>query len=249
MTAFAASDRQAFKAFRLREQALDPDHDLGVGGFDRSAGHLDILRPQGAVDIRYGNAPGRHGLGVEPDADGIAPLAADADAGNAVDNAEPVHHGAFGIVGQFFRRHAVGYQGVPHEGTGIGVLLLDFDILDLRRQTVGNPRNGIADIIGGGLDVPAQIEGDRYAGISIARGRLDQINAVDSRELVLDDLGDAVFNHFRVRSGIFHGDRNHRLVNIRKFAQRKLAEAQYAENDDEGAGNKRQYGASDRNIR
>src|SRR5262249_12641437 len=99
-----------------------------------AGGGLDVLGADGALDVADGEATGGDGATVEPDAHGWGALAADLDAGDAVDGGEAVDEIALGVVGELERRDRLGSDAQPEDGFLRGVGLLHVRRISFLRQ-------------------------------------------------------------------------------------------------------------------
>ncbi len=248
MTVLGNADRHAGKGLLIGEETLDAHEKLGVGGLHGAAGRLDILRAQRILDISDRDRPGRHFIRIKPDAHGVAALTADTNVRNAVEHREPVHDIAVGIVGELFGGHPVRTEHIPQEGPRIAVLLGHFQVLHVIGHAVSNTRHRIPHIVRRRFDIAFQRECDGDPGRSIAGGRADRVHALNARQAVLNDLGNAVFHHFGIGAGIVRAHRNHGTVHIRHFPQGQVTQPHEAENNDQGARDKSENRPADSNI-
>ena len=136
----------------------------------------------------------------------------------------------------------------PDDRVGVGVGLADDRLVDVGRQLPARAADGVAHVVGGVLDVAVERELDIDRGAPVAAGRVDDIDAVDAGELVLDDARDLGFDHLRRGAGIGGVDRDDGPVDVRQFAQRQPREGDGAEGDDDEREHRRQHGAADGEI-
>ena len=78
------SNHQAFEIFSGIEQSRHPNGELFADRFHAACGKFHILFLQCLFDIGDSDAPGCHGLSVEPDAHGVTSGTAHPDPGNAL---------------------------------------------------------------------------------------------------------------------------------------------------------------------
>ncbi len=84
MAVGAAADDQLGEILSGPERAIDAQSDVLLLRFEPAGGQLDILAPQGALDVGGGEAEGGEPLGAHPHPHRRARLAADEHPGDAV---------------------------------------------------------------------------------------------------------------------------------------------------------------------
>ena len=109
-------------------------------------------------------------------------------------------------------------QRQPQDGLGIGVRLCDHRLFDVHRQPAANPRDPVADVVRGGLDIPIQFEFDRDPRRLFLARRRHVLDAFDPVDRTFDDLGHRGFDNL-CRSTVIHGDdRNFWRIDVGHFA-------------------------------
>ena len=230
------------------EGALGAHAELALMGLDTPRRQLQVLGAQGRLHVRHRQAPRRQGLPVEPDAQGEGLAAADPDPGHAVDDREAVHQIAAGEVADLRDGQAVAGQVEPEDDVLIGVHLLDLRRLGLFRQIVDHPRHPVAHVIGGGIDVAADVELDGDVGAPVLAQGFDVVDALHPRHPILDEAGDAGLHHVGGGAGVAGLHRDHRRVDIRVFPQGQPVEGQQAEGDEQQGNDRGQDRALDGDI-
>ncbi len=98
-----------------------------------------------------------------------------------------------------------------------------------RGQLAAHARDAVAHVVGGFVDVAAQVELDRDARHLLLRGRGDELDALDGRELLFEHVGDLGLDHLGAGAAVDRGDRDDRRVDVRVLAHRQEREREQAE--------------------
>ncbi len=212
--------RQGPEVLGLGVAAVDPDRVVLGAGLQRSSRQLHVLRVQGALHVFDSEAPGRHGVGVQPDAHGVELGAHHVDLRHARDGRHPLHQIAAGVVGQGQLVHRRGRQGHEDEGLGVGVGLGDLRRIGLIGQVRGDPRDGVAHVIGRVVQPAVQSEGNIDLRAAVAAGGIDPVDPLDAGDLLLDDLSDALLDHLGGGAPIVGADRHLGRIDVGQFAHR-----------------------------
>jgi hypothetical protein len=228
--------------------ALGAHAELALAGFHAPRRQFQVLGAQGLLHLVHRQAPGRQGLAVEPDAHGKGLAATDPHPRHAVDYGKAIHQVAAGIVTQFRNRQAIAGQVEPEDDVLVGVHLLDLRRLRLVRQVIADSRDPVADIVGGAIDIAADIELDGDVGAAILAQGFDALDAFHPRHHVLDEAGDAGLHHVGGGTGITGLHRDHRRVDVRILAQGQAVEGQQAKGDQEERYDRGQNRTLDRDI-
>ena len=215
---------------------------------DLAGRQLDIAAAHRRLDIGDGQIAGGKRAAVEPDADGVAPLTANIDAGHALERRQPVDEEAVDIIGDPGRRHAFGCHGKPHHRVGVAIVLDDARLVGAFRQARPDAADSVAHIVGGFVDIAADFEHDDGAAAiapAVGRDRLDAGNAGDG---ALDDLGYVGIDDVGGGTDIGRGHRDDGGIDIRQFAHRNRQQSRDAHDDDHQARHQRQHRTADREI-
>ena len=142
------------------------------------------------LDLLHGDVVGRHAGAIEPDAHGVAALAADLHLGDAGDVLDPVGDEAVGEIGQLERVVPRAGQRQIDDRLRVGLDLGDDRLVDLARHAAAHAADAVAHVGGRdvGIDVGPEAHGDVAA--LLAAGRGDDLDALDAGDRVLQDLRD-----------------------------------------------------------
>ena len=240
----ALGDHELGEFLRCTERALDAGREDQVLRGQRACRRLDVFGPHGAFDVADGEAARGDGAAIKPHAHGRRALAADLDTGDAVDGGEAVDQIAFGIVGQFKRGALVAHQLQPQHDLFGRVSLLHVWRIGFFRQLAEHAADAVAHVVGGRVHVARDVELDGDGRLAVLARRVDEANAFDAGDAVLDHLGDAGLDHVGGGAGIGRADRDDRRVDVRIFAQGKARERDKADRDQQQA----DHGGEDRSF-
>jgi hypothetical protein len=199
--------------------------------FHAAARQLEVLGLQGLVDVGHRDAVGRHAVGVEPDADGEALLAADDDGADALHGLQAFLHHVLGDRGEFQGGVPLAEQGDPHDGIGVRILLGDHRFLDVIRQGAAHARHPVAHVLRGRLDFAREVELDGDAADlfpAFAGQLLDALDAVDG---LFQLLGDFRLHHGCVGARVDGDDADHRRVDVGQFPHGQAGQGHQPEQD------------------
>ena len=101
----AARDHEIAEVLLRLEADERAQREFARAGLEPACRQLDVLAPQCGFDVGDGEPARRERLPIDPDAHGIAPAAADADARDARNGGETIDEIALGVVGDFEHRH------------------------------------------------------------------------------------------------------------------------------------------------
>ncbi|MNS13689.1 hypothetical protein D3C72_452880 [compost metagenome] len=256
---------RALRARRRRSRTTRADRQLGEVGWprigaghangvvllrrlQRAGGQFDVLIGQGRLDVIDRQPARSHGAGVQPDTHGIALLAVDLHLSHARHGGEAIDQIAVGVVGQLQTVHGRGAQEHDDDRLAVRVGLGHFGRVSLIRQTADDARDAVAHIVGRVVDIPIQRELDVDVGATVATGRVDALDTLDARDLLLDRLGDPAFDDLGRGSGVAGVDRDDGRIDVRQFAHRQEEEGRQADHAQDDGRHRRKDGAADRNI-
>jgi hypothetical protein len=238
----AALDDQRGEILGARQAGARAQGELALRGLEAPGGQLDVLTPQRGGDVLGRDAARRHGLAVEPDAHRVAARAADLHARHALDHGEAVDEHALGDVGQLERAVAIAGEGEPHDRLRVAVGLGDLRRVRLGGQLRRDAPDAVAHVVRGLVDVAVERELDdhRRALVAARGGQLD--DALEARDLVLDDLRDARLDDFRGGAAVGRVDGHDRRVDVGVLAHRQVHRRGEADEHEE----QRQHGREHR---
>ena len=127
---------------------------------DAAAGHVAVLRLQGARDVGDGQALRAQPLGVEPDVDLPLASAEHQHLADAVGALELPSQHLVGVLGDVAQRLVGGQRDGEHR-RGVGIALLDRRLRDRPRQQRQDAVDLVAHFLGGDVGVLLQLEARR----------------------------------------------------------------------------------------
>jgi hypothetical protein len=215
----ARGEHQIFKLRHLGHAALNADRKLAGAGLDASAGDLDILLAQGALDVADRQLMGGQLVAVHPQAHGVTrPADTDrADPGNGLQalDCHPLDEFA-----QLKPAVTLGAERQGDDRRGVGVGLGDLRLLDLVGQAAASAADPVAHVVGGLVHVAVEVELDGDAGGLLLGIGADDADAVDGGDLALQRLGDLGLHHLGGGAAVSGFDGDDRRVDERVFAHR-----------------------------
>ncbi len=245
----AGDHRQGGEVLGFGVAAIDPDGEILGLRLQGAGRQLDVLRVERALHVLDGQATSRHGVGVQPDAHGVELRPDHAHLGHAGNGRHPLDQVAVGVVGQRQLVHDAGGQGDEDQGLGVGVGLGDLRRIGLIGQIGRHPRDGVAHVVGGVIQTTVEGEGDVDLRAAVAAGRIDPVDPLDAGNLLLDDLGDALFHHFGGSAGIGGADRHLRRVDVGQLAHRQGGEGRDAHDTQDDRRHRRKDGPANGKVR
>ena len=158
------------KIARFAEAAQRPQAEFAGAGVDAAAGDIGILANQGVADLEDRQLVRRQPLGLDVDLHRpvLGPVDGHlADPGRRLDQVLDV------TVRQHeqFARLPVAGQGQRQDRRRFQVLLADDGRIDVLRQAIQHAVDGVAHILGGGVDVAIDLKGDQQQRHAFAADR------------------------------------------------------------------------------
>ncbi len=227
----AARQHQAGEIVRVAEHAFGAHGELAIFGVDTAGRQFQVLGAQRGFHVGHGQVAGGQLAPVQPDAHGVHLAAADPHPRHAVEHRKAVHQIAVRVVGELGDAHAIADQVQPHDHVFVAVDLLDFRRIGFLGQVVEHARHPVADIVGGTVDVAADVELDVDHGAAVFAAGFDETYALDAGDAVFDQFRDAGLDHVGGRARVQGLHRHHRRIDVRVFAQRQAIEGHQAEGD------------------
>ena len=224
---------------------LGEHREFAVVALDPARRDLDVLRPDGRLDLLHGNIVGRHAGAIEPDAHRILPLAEDADLRHAGDVLDTVRDETVGEIGELERSVPRAGQREIEDRLGVGLDLGDDRLVDLVRQAAAHAADAVAHIRGCHVGVDIRPEANLDEAALLAAGRGDDLDAFDAGDRVLQDLRDLRLDDLGRGTAIVGTDRDDRLVDVRIFPNRQTAIGDDADQHHEQAQHRREDGPAD----
>ena len=116
---------------------------------------------------------------------------------------------------------AVAVEGEIKDRLGVGLDFLDDRLVDLVRKAPAHPPHPVANVGGGIVGIAIELEGDGDLARFLPADRGDEIDALDTRQGILEHLSDLALYNGRAGAGIIclHGD--HGRVDGGIFAHRE----------------------------
>ena len=244
----ALADNEIVEVIGALEIPVHAGAEHALVGLQHARGQFHVFRAHGTLDIAHAQLPGSHCLAIQPDTHGVAETAADAHARDAVERGILVDQITLGVVGQLRHAHAIAGQVAPHDHIVVAIGFLYFRRLRFFGEVIGNARYAVAHVVGRGVDIPIDGKFDGDGRFSILRCGFDELDAFDSGNTFLDDLGDSGFDDIGGGAGVGDLDRDHRRVDVGVFPQRQSLEGNQAEGYQQNGNDAGKYGSLDRNV-
>ncbi len=178
-------DDDLLELLRRRQPGLRENGELAIVALDAARRDLDVLGADRRLDLLNRDVVGRHAGPIEPDAHGVAPLAADLDLGDAGDVLHPVGDEAVGEIGQLKRVVSRADQRQEQDRLRIRLDLGDDRLVDLGRHTAAHAADAVAHVRRGDVGIDVGPETHRDVALLLAAGRGDDLDALDARDRVL----------------------------------------------------------------
>ena len=238
---------------RILEAALSRDREL-ERGIRRcrllpqgAAGNLDVLLLDRLDHFARRHAEGCELLGIEPDAQGILPLAEDDEIAHAVEAQEDVAHVVAGIVrdvelivGAVRREHVH-----DHHQVGRALERRHPEASHLFRQARRGDRDPVLDQHLSIVEIGAELERDRQRHGAVARGIGRHVEHVlDAVDLLLQRRRDGGGDRLRIRSRIARPNHDGRRCDVGILRDRQSGIGDAADDQEE----RRQDRCEDRPI-
>jgi hypothetical protein len=174
-------------------------------------------------------------LGIEPDPHGVAPLAVDGGLAHARQALQARLHDALADVGELQQGQTRRLERHEDERLCVGLLLGDDGLLDVLRQPAAHARDPVAHVLRRVVHVALEVELDGDVAELLGAGAGEGADARHRAELLLQDVRDGRFDHLGIGTGQQRLHRDDRRIDVRELADRELAVADDAEQDERGA--------------
>ena len=209
---------EVFEGFGCDHRGGCPHVDGLAAAFQIAGGHVKGHVAKGAGHVGEGQAAAGQFQLVDIDAKDRLAVAIDLQVGHAGDRDQAVFDLIAHQLGQILRAARVRGDGDPHHRIGIGVGLDDLRLVRVIGQVIGNPRDGIAGVVGGHVEIDAVGEFQRDAAASVAGLGRDGAHARHAAHGAFDAAGQFLIHGFRrgPREVGGHGDDG--AVHIGQFA-------------------------------
>src|SRR5690606_13138925 len=229
---------------RGRETRAGEHVELAVVALDAARRDLDVLGSQSVLNVLDGKVVGGEPFTIEPDAHGVPTLAVYHHVGHAGQVLQTIDDVAIDVVGDLQGRHLVAGEDQIHDRLGVGFHLRDDRLVDLIGKPAANTAYAVADVVGGfvGVNVLAEADGDtaRFG----AAGGLQNVDAGDTRDRSLKDLGHLCFDNARRSTGVSGRDGDRRLIDVRILTDRQPRVGDDAEQHQNEAQDRREDGTA-----
>ncbi len=227
--------RQVPELLRGLELAQRPDRELPAVALDPPGRDLDIAGLDGRLDVLYRDPARDQLVGIEPDAHRIAPLAVDGCLAHTREALELGLDDPLPDVRQLQQRNVLALERHEHEGLGVGLLLGDDRLLDVLRQPSPHPRDPVAHILRGVIDVAVERELDGDVAELLGAGAGERPDARNGAQFLLENVGDRGLHHLGIGPRQESAHRNNGRIDIRELPDRQLAVTDHAEEDERQA--------------
>ena len=111
--------------------------------------------------------------------------------------------------------------------------LVDDGRVEIARQLVARTSDLVADVLGGDLDVPVELELDDDGRPPLGRGRAERTHTGDGVQVLLEDVGDVLLHHLGARPLELGAHRDHRVFHLGELVDAEAGVSEQSE-DDEG---------------
>ena len=223
--------------------------EFAVAALDAAGRHLDVLFGQRVFDVGRRQDVRGETRAIEPDAHRIAAFADDQQLRDAGQHFEPVFDDAIGVVGQLHFVVAIGVDRHVDDRRRIRFDLRDDRIVDFLRQETARARHAVAHVVRRGVGIAAAAEAHRYLRLLGAADRTDVVDALDAGDAVFERLRDLRFDDLGVRAEIVRRDRDDRIVDVRKFADRQPIPRDQADQHDDQIHDGREHRPANAEVR
>src|SRR5262249_23467421 len=173
-------------------------------------------------DLLDREAVGDQAVRVDRDLDLALAVADERDGADVLDRLQPALDPLVGQLGDL-ARGAAARDHQRHDRRRIHVELLDHRRLGARRELGDDRGHLLPDVVGGGLDVPVEDEGDEDLGAALDRGGAQLVEAADGVDDLLDPLRDLALDLLGAGAGQPGGDRDGRDVDLGKEVEAEIA--------------------------
>ena len=233
---------------RAAQLAVGTQAELAIRRLDAAGRQLDVLPPQHLLDVLNGQLPCCQGLPVEPDAHRQLAGAAEPDRSDARHHGQAVDDVPLRVVGELHGAATLARQVDVHRRVEVRVLFRDLRRVGFLRQHAQDARDALAGVVRRGVDVAIDGEFDVDVRFLVLAGRLQLLDAGDTGELILDNLGDPPFDDLGGRAAVERLDRDNRRVHVRILAHRQAVDRQQAEDNQHEADHRREDRAADGDV-
>src|SRR6185369_1823551 len=241
------SDDQVIEFPDLLDAAHGADDELAARLVDAATGELDVLLRDRLPHLADREALGRQPVGIDVDVDG-ALLATDedhlADAGERLDD---FLHLAACQLGHLAEAPAARHRDA-HDRRRIDVELVDDGRVGPGRELRQHRRHLVADVLRRHLARLLEDELHDHARDALARRALQDVDALDRVDRLLDDLRDAGLHLLDARALQRGGDGDDREVDVREEIDAERAVAEEPEDDEGPDQHGREDGAADEDV-
>ncbi len=248
MAVGAARHHQIGEILRRLVNGVDARGEVaGLGAHDARR-QLDVLGAQRILHIVGGDVARRHGAAIQIDAHGVVAFAAHHHPRHAVHHRQAVDDNAARVIRHLQLIPAVAHQIEPHDGAGVGVRLGHARQIHLVGQAVEAAPDGLLDVVDRGFHVAAHLELDGDGRRAVAAHRVDELDAVDTTQLLFENAGDLGIDDIRRRARIGGDDTDHGRVDVGILAQRHQIEGHDAEHHQQQVGDDGDGGPLDGDV-
>jgi hypothetical protein len=232
LIALTVGEDEVLELVRVVHPPAQPHGKLARERLDAAAGQVDVLLPQGAFEVADGEIVCREPGGIDPEAHRVA-FAAQFDVGHARDGLHPLHREPVDELRQLQPAVHIRPKRNRDHRVGVRIRLGNLRVVDLGRNPAAHAGDLVAHVVRGLVHVAIDIELERDPGALLARTRPDDLQAVDRRDFLLDQLGDLGFDDLGGRTRIRGVDRDRRRIRAWVLAHRQPAERQDSDEHDQ----------------
>ena len=230
--AVSVRDDQRAVRLGLEQLAVGKDREAPLLPVDGSRRQIDVRALNGGHDLIHADPVSRQFARVHVDAHGVLCAAERLDLRHAGHRGDPLRDRRFGVLVHRRERQRGRSQVEKQDGRVAGIDFLIGRRRNLRRQLARGPRDHRLDVLGGGIDIPAQVELQGDVRVALRAGRVHRAEAGDRRKLLFERQCDGGRDGFGTGASQGRLNRNRREVDRRQIAHRQQPIGHHAEDDD-----------------
>src|SRR5512138_254134 len=108
----------------------------------------------------------------------------------------------------------------PHDRLGVDIDLLNYRIIGFARERATNTRHAVTNVVGGLVDIAAELELDGNNGTLLLTGRSESLDAFDGGELFFENVGYFGLDDVGASASVERSDGDNWRVDVRIFTDR-----------------------------
>ena len=225
----------------VAETAQGADVQVDAVALDAPRGQFHVGGAKRLADIDRRQPVGRQRVGVQPQAHRVFFIAPDIDLPHAVNRLEAGFEKLVGQGAEFEQAALLAADVEKDDRIAVRIGLRHRGRLGIVRQAPHRRGDPVADVIGGAIEIVAQVELDVHRAATLATHGLHASNTRNRVDLFFESLGDLILDNDRIGAGIAGLNRHQRPLGQRELTHRKLANGDKAEHHDDHRHDDRQH--------